>query len=533
MKKTIFSSLFCGALIASSLANFANNNQQAPIINNPLNRMVIVDDGGGGGGGPSIPNYYGFNRKQFFENSTKYQPFNKIGTCGYISLMQLLSFYDTFYNDSIIPDQYDRSYQTATTLADAVRYSPGVEPIASSDYPCGGEKDKTNPYNSSLYRNFCYDRQSFCFQSYLGILDNQARGLDDNTHFDHGNQFKHYQKILDQLYGEDKAIVSVYDSSDQNVLKQKIKDFIDGGDPVLVSLVNDSDPDEDNWYYHAVVAYDYSGDTIYANFGYSYTGSSHMSLFDSREGYLAIRNIATINFNKMGPKHSDNYVINGHSYCGCCGYRTDYLNDTQDHLAASFGGSVKKVTWTRPINGRAEFVDLHVVNSAGFEILKKEHIEYNEYIFTDDEWNNIILFAGSRVGFYVTGYADPSYFLWWVTGYNTIKSTITYYKSVSGTPSYDRSLSYAASAGGRPVYLEYDNSKPFNTYRISVSSAVTKTYYAAAGQFLIIIVNASTGKVYLGVSHDENSRVIRIKFDTGTYYARVYALTSSVSIKVS
>lgn len=529
MRKTIFTSLFCGALIASSLANFANNNQQTPIINNPLNRMVIVNDGGGGGGS-SIPNYYGFNRKQFLENSYKYEPWNRIGTCGYISLMQLLSFYDTFYNDNIIPDQYDRSNQSATTLSDAVKYSPGVEPISSSEYPCDGGDN----YNAEFYRNFCYDRQSFCFQSYLNILDNQARGIDDNTNFDHSNQFKHYQKILDRLYGEGKAIVNVFDSSDQNVLKQKIKAFIDGGDPVLVSIVDNRDPDEKKWSYHAVVAYDYSGDTIYANFGRSAKNKTHVDLLNSGEGYRAIRNIATLNFNKMGPKHSDNYVVNGVHYCGCCGYRTDYLNDTQDHLAANLTGSTKKVTWTRPIDGRAEFVDLHVVNSFGYEILKKEHIEYNEYIFTNEEWNEILFFAGSRIGFYVTGYADPTHFLWFVTGYDTIKSTITYYKSISGTPSYDYSLSYAPSAGGRPVSLTYNSANLVNTYKIQVSGTVTKTYYAAAGQFLIIIVNASTGKVYLGISHDANSRVLRAKLDTGTYYARIYGLTgTNVSITVS
>lgn len=57
MKKTLFTSLFCGALVVSSLANFARNNtKQAPKINKPNEKMIITPIEGGGGGS-STPVY--------------------------------------------------------------------------------------------------------------------------------------------------------------------------------------------------------------------------------------------------------------------------------------------------------------------------------------------------------------------------------------------------------------------------------------------------------------------------------------------
>lgn len=44
--------------------------------------------------------YYFFNLRENFGN-------NAFGTCSYVSLGMLLSFYDTYWDDSIIPEEYD------------------------------------------------------------------------------------------------------------------------------------------------------------------------------------------------------------------------------------------------------------------------------------------------------------------------------------------------------------------------------------------------------------------------------------------
>lgn len=68
----------------------------------------------------------------YFSNLYKYSPMNSYGSCGYVSLIQYLSYYDTFYNDSIIPENYERSQGNVATFEEAFSISPGV---IRQDYP--------------------------------------------------------------------------------------------------------------------------------------------------------------------------------------------------------------------------------------------------------------------------------------------------------------------------------------------------------------------------------------------------------------
>ena len=255
-----------------------HDNYKIPEVMRPV--IDIWDGGtgsGSGSGGTALPNYYGFSRRDFLDNAKTYQPDNRLGTCGYVSLIQLMSFYDTFYNDNIIPDNYDRSNEKATSLSSAVANSPGVEPTKWADYPCDGG----DLYIASKYREFCFDRMQFDFQSYLTILNNQNRGTDNDSEFKYSIGAWSYKAIFDKMYGDDEVIVSEYDDDySQSELKQIIKDFISGGDPVVVHIRDESDPNKDNWRYHSVVAYECSGNTIYANFGWG-SGSTHRDLFDT------------------------------------------------------------------------------------------------------------------------------------------------------------------------------------------------------------------------------------------------------------
>lgn len=49
-----------------------------------------------------------FNMSDYFRNLYDYSPLNRAGgSCGFVSLINLLTFYDTFFNDDVIPEQYD------------------------------------------------------------------------------------------------------------------------------------------------------------------------------------------------------------------------------------------------------------------------------------------------------------------------------------------------------------------------------------------------------------------------------------------
>ena len=57
---------------------------------------------------------------QYFFHLGTNTPYNRFGSCGYVALSCLLSFYDTYWNDNIIPEQYDQNSAN-------INISPGVK----------------------------------------------------------------------------------------------------------------------------------------------------------------------------------------------------------------------------------------------------------------------------------------------------------------------------------------------------------------------------------------------------------------------
>ena len=62
----------------------------------------------------------------YFKNMAEYSPTNQKGFCGYVSLIQYLCYYDSFYNDNIIPEKFERNQGFAESLNEARKMSPGV-----------------------------------------------------------------------------------------------------------------------------------------------------------------------------------------------------------------------------------------------------------------------------------------------------------------------------------------------------------------------------------------------------------------------
>ncbi len=263
-----------------------------------------------------------FNMYSFFDNSLTYAPYNNLGSCAFVSLIQLMSYYDTFYNDDIIPEQYDRNHDfpiltNTTTLkysafqnGNTLNYSPGV-----MRNNCNYINDGDEPTNQEIaaYRQFCINNESIDLQSRLTMEYNKAVASNTNLLFNYSSHIKHYQKILDRFYGEHKVNVKYWYDEEQSTYEEVIKTAIDSGNPVIVHIdktVNDKT------YRHSVVAYDYSSGGIYANFGWN-ANDTHSRLIGGTNGYQNIYFVATLDFSAFGHKHSDNYKYDDKTYCGC------------------------------------------------------------------------------------------------------------------------------------------------------------------------------------------------------------------------
>ena len=319
---------------------------------------------------PGSPGNYSsqLNMVNYFSNLLEYSPSNKAGSCGTVSFVQVLSYFDTFYNDSIIPEQYDKHYSLSSTNIN--EHSPGTL-----------RNSLVTPFAGGMsLRSFAIATYSECFDSKIMIDFNNLNNTNNDEHFNSsigvfgkkqmidtffsqynlttgidddeiGNYYYTYGELLESLSNNEDydSLMSLIDYySDAYILD--VIDVIDSGYPVVLSinrgLGDNTDPETDYRYElasrHSVVAYDYEtiDDEIflYCNFGWNSSYYNHYPLKQS--GYY-INGYAPIIYNSSIYNHSDNYVINGLKYCGCSYHTHDltktYTNNTKHSITCPCG----------------------------------------------------------------------------------------------------------------------------------------------------------------------------------------------------
>lgn len=331
MLKEIFCSLFISFFVINNSSSFLNRNDKSffeePFEQIDLEKLEQIEKDYSSKGyfddtfitpKENVPsfsedyideekiNFYqntSFNMKDYFKNLNEYSPINNIGSCGYVSLIQAMSYYDTFYNDSIIPEAFDRNYSSALTENEANLHSPGTLRL----------KYKNSDYSS--YYSFCHNTQSYCFQSFLTVEKNINKGTDTENKFSFSIGAWDYNDLLKEVYQNSATVaVGVYTNKSQDSYINLIKNIIDSGNPAIVHIKKVNDGVESG--HHSVVAYDYDENGIYANFGWD-SNSNHSLLLGGDNKYNAIYCVATLNFKEFGHSHSNNYIINNEYICGC------------------------------------------------------------------------------------------------------------------------------------------------------------------------------------------------------------------------
>ncbi len=258
----------------------------------------------------SLQNPYKFssNIKTFFQNLYTYSPANSHGSCGYVSLIQFMSYFDTFYNDSIIPEAYDRSKTDASSASEALASSPGV---LRQSYPENG---------TQLY-NFIQNNYQNDFQMRLMKIANETDNKIANE-YECGVGMWQYDSILSSLYNNSASyfMAHYYDeyASSPNAaasitqFDSYVKNQLDEGNPIILHIGQFDDETQTINNYHSVVAYYYDSEGIHCNYGW---GS------DSTDIVIPSGTVITsaCEFNKslFSERHSNNYVYNSNYYCGC------------------------------------------------------------------------------------------------------------------------------------------------------------------------------------------------------------------------
>lgn len=286
----------------------------------------------------SIGGNYQFDMITYFQNLTNYSALNSHGSCGYVSLIQYLTYYDTFYNDNIIPEAYDRHCQ-ATTYNQAIADSPGV-------------LRQAYPENSSDLYTYVINNKDYDFQALLMYIINT--GIDSsNTSYSYKTGMGNYHYISDSLFSSSNSVysyvqysdfdTSVFSSYAQSQLEAYVKAQLDLGRPVIMHIINSNYS-----FNHSVVAYYYDNDGIHYNKGWS-SGQNDTVFPDSNASY--IRAAGYYDFEtSLSHVHSNNYSfgLTNHKmdYCGCGNHAHSFsyssLSSTKHRKYCACGYSVSE-----------------------------------------------------------------------------------------------------------------------------------------------------------------------------------------------
>ena len=332
-----------------------------------------------------------FDMVSYFANLVEFCPANNLGSCGYVSLIQLLSYFDTFKNDDVIPEQYDETVLTESWEEAALR-SPGVERNSFSN---GG---------GLSYMDFCYSHRGTDLQSELTVIFNELSKNVTAGSFEPGIHLNDYNKLLNCFYGEEEnpfyrvgyGDAGTIDVSDPKVFlefEDQVKKFVQSGMPVVAHI---GVPNQQSvlGQLHSVVVYDIDASgNLYANFGWG-NGDTQKKLFEPG-GYEYIYAFCAYDLKtNIRHKHSNNYIVDNEHYCGC-----NFVDKPGVLTGGEYDNIPSTFFWMKDRNNADEFFQVSVLkngfsNDAYFSL----DTDFNAFTLPMNVWESIL---ASKATYYV------------------------------------------------------------------------------------------------------------------------------------
>ena len=258
-----------------------------------------------------------FYSTHYFNNLNIYYGKNYKGSCSYVSLAMLLSFYDTYWDDAIIDEHYDQSTNLIISTPYLTALSPGIK------------SDADLPYNEERALGI-YGIRKLTYSEYFEVVNDNA---DDYFHLKLISMgrvpsiYKLYQFFDQNPYGlglngrialletylydymnfsEDEISYEYVTTDVENYIINKVSQGI----PVLTAV---GFPDGTG---HAFIVYDYDdvSGTLYGHVGWE-SWETHVDISTLNFSYF--KNAMTLQINN---EHncSNNFISSdGTTYCSC------------------------------------------------------------------------------------------------------------------------------------------------------------------------------------------------------------------------
>ena len=380
----------------------------------------------------------------YFNNLDENIGINTHGSCGYVASAALLSFFDTYWDDNIIEEKYEKSENFTSEYG--TRYkSPGIinEPWES------GSLQLTSPYDFDQYlRNIQNYKNSY----FHFFLMNQAYNLrlrvpldPDNFNWNNYTEDELYDgfdmysdgpsKLLNWYlhtyrgYTNSQVEVKLYDSNfaprdartfDDSYYRQVAIENIQKGNPVIIGMYD---------YYgsgHYVVAYDYdpsTGRIFFNNLmqGLQYT---HPHIGVNNLSWKGIANVTVVNF-KTSHSHSNNYTAGSSTRCSCgfCVPQNIRVRTYIDKPATVYWDSkFAREKWFSD-NPNSIYFQVNIASSVNVNAtpLASGITSWNQYTLSEAQSKAFSSYSQVYVWVGLSTYSDPN--LW-----KTMSSMITEYR---------------------------------------------------------------------------------------------------------
>lgn len=254
-------------------------------------------------------NVYGLSSKtnleKYYENLKENFSENVYGTCTYVSTTMLLSYYDTYINDDIIPERFDKESTASIN-------SPGVINENLSNVSLSQYYDKLRLLSETSLQARLLEISSLYNNTTLAINLNQRIQI-----------LQHYfLNDCDFMYNSDYYFLSC-EGTESDII-DFIKNEIDLGYPVILDF-GTFDQQGFETFSHSLVVYSYENITtkdfkFICHYGDSMAPDFNEFLVQD-DGFTSLKKAFSIRF-LLSHKHSNNitnqYNNNQHySLCGC------------------------------------------------------------------------------------------------------------------------------------------------------------------------------------------------------------------------
>ena len=309
------------SLVSLGVHEPAEPNENRPLMHDSLYDSWVATAYNALPDNPDIePCLDGFYAPVYFSNLRSNFGTNRFGTCAFVSMAMLLSFYDTYWDDAFVPDAYEVAASSEEHPIKGSIDSPGsssslsqVESYASfSDYKANGVPSLAGSYLDAKLI-------SMAMSCIITVnQDGNEAGLDFSGMY---SLFQYYLYTYRGFSPYELGFIAEIGTGTGQARSESVRDFaiekVSEGIPVLLSVGTDYASTTGR---HAVIAYDYdeANDLLYCHMGWG-PKATHVTI--ESFGYASYNSAFSLAV-RTQHFHTGNYkrVINEQvldSHCAC------------------------------------------------------------------------------------------------------------------------------------------------------------------------------------------------------------------------